>query len=816
MNRDQEELENNDPEESAAHENVTTPIGKGGRRPSRWLLLAVPVTSICFAGTKDPWALGLFALLVGLSFLLSPPKLAIPATVLLSLGGLLIVFFCSLLPISASSLPEWRTTLTDQLGLTLPMVRSPQPWVSFEASLMSFVGISWLLYCIGRGFDTQERQFHLTALPLCVAAFALAAIYVRRNNIEIPFWQGPWKLVYYGPFPNRNHFATLLAIGGVLGFAATYSAYRNRSFSWVLLALSILPIFAAMLLNTSRAGVVLFFGGLGLWMLVAGFRKRSGQRLAVFASVLLVLASGFIIFGKPIIQRFGEVDKGRPMTVGGSRFALYSDALNLFWQQPLLGLGLGNFEPVFALNKTYTDHMTRSFHPESDYLWLLCEAGGLAFILTATGIFSLVNRMGPFRSSESKGRRERRMRNSAGVGAFIALIHASVDTPAHTLGIWALVCLLVGIALRPSRLHKIDGFLTPWLYRICGVCCLIIGTCWILVASGRGAMPGTTTSKRLEQHAFQLADIRDYAGAIYSLNQAIALRPLDYSLYFRRAVWLLELGRSPQEALADFTRARVLEPHSALLCFEESQIWLKFNPIYSIPAIREAMQRDKSRSYGYWGYYTRMLPQMANYPELRIPLLDLANDPKLKLHYLSNAVTETDFQTALASLLEQAPNLESLSSPERRQLFRLWYDRGDRKSLISKLEKNTEWRADGWQILAENSAATGDFKGAYQVVSDNLPPPMENQGTRDSDLAQLRRDFLFNPTDIARGLRLYGALRAKGMIDDAIYTLEKVSKLPEPPSSVIYEQAVMYARKDDYSKAWERMKTYLATIPKDT
>src|SRR6185436_14913869 len=102
------------------------------------------------------------------------------------------------------------------------------------------------------------------------------------------FWQREWKLLYFGPFPNRNNFGGLLAMGAVLAFAATYDSYRRRSPWWPAYALTLLPIVGAVLLNTSRAGLALLFLGLVAWMGFASFSRRSAQRIAVAVALLLV------------------------------------------------------------------------------------------------------------------------------------------------------------------------------------------------------------------------------------------------------------------------------------------------------------------------------------------------------------------------------------------------------------------------------------------------------------------------------------------------------------------------------------------------
>jgi tetratricopeptide (TPR) repeat protein len=245
-------------------------------------------------------------------------------------------------------------------------------------------------------------------------------------------------------------------------------------------------------------------------------------------------------------------------------------------------------------------------------------------------------------------------------------------------------------------------------------------------------------------------------------------------------------------------------------------IWLRKDPLYAMPALREAMQRHKNKANGPRGFYSGILQHMRALPELRQPLLDLATEPTLKLVYLQFAVTEEDFKKALGLLLEQQPSLASLGPTDQKVLFRLWYQRGDKAALVKALEENPQWKVNGWLVLADDRASKGDFEGAYALATDYLPKPAVGESLRNADLAQLRRDFLFNPTDIARGIRLAAALRSKSLLDEALSTLDKVSGLPGAPASVFYEQALIFARKSDYQKAWDRLKAYIDTLPRDS
>jgi tetratricopeptide (TPR) repeat protein len=337
--------------------------------------------------------------------------------------------------------------------------------------------------------------------------------------------------------------------------------------------------------------------------------------------------------------------------------------------------------------------------------------------------------------------------------------------------------------------------------------CLFAAWMWFSISLGRPLIPGRTVARELSRQGVVLAGRDDLAGAREDFSRALAIKPLQWNYYYQRAMVELPLGMQ-QEALDDFNRTRYLEPHDALNCFYEANLWLTYRPAYAIPALREAMVRHRERAAE---FYSGILGGVQYHPDLMPQMLDLATDAKLKLIYLST-VTKEDFNRSLQALLDQDPRLDTLTSEERVNLFRLWYERGDRAKLFQMMDADAVWRKDGWSIIAADRASKGDFQGAFQLALDSVRPPVERMVGHGGDLGQLRREFMLHPTDPTYGLELYEAEKAKGLFDDALSTLAKISQLPEAPKRLPYEESVILARKGEYSKAWEKMNQYIQSI----
>ncbi|WP_170157041.1 O-antigen ligase family protein [Roseimicrobium gellanilyticum] len=745
---------------------------------------------------------------MSLCYVLRPPSRSINRVLLGFLFAVPLLALLAFLPLSKTSVPFWRTALETEHGIALGGLVTPQPWITFEGWVALVLGIIWLIYCLGQNFKRQEIRVAIQFFALVIAILAVIAIGLFWFKREIPLWRGEWaQFAYFGPFPNRNHFGGLVAIGAVLGFAATFDAFQRKNpVMGCLYALGVVPMFVAMLLNTSRMGVLLFFAGLGLWMALANSKKYTRAWIAVALSILLILASGFIIFGSRILDRFHIGDGSIANIISSEgRIGIYLDTLRMINLSPWAGVGLGNFDPVFSMTRESIDTESRAIHPESDWLWLASEAGVPCILSSLVAAIILTFAYGPWGSRRIASSRGRRLGVTVGVAALIYPAQSLVDTPLHGIGPATFTALLIGLAGN-RRLPDVEPTAkkTSALWPGLGIAICALGAS-LLVASLTGS--AITPQEKFDQLANDAAFLKrsgDRAAALQTWNKAASIKPLQWNLYFERASLKLELGYSSQEALADFSRARYLEQTFGRMCMREAELWFLYDPPYGIPALREAILRDSTRAYGFyhWG-----ITQMTTHPEVRQAMRSLATTPGLQFLYLS-ASTGTEFDSALKEFLVKHPTLEGLKPADRLRLFQLWYERGDPAEVLQRLEDNAEWRRDGWPVVAEHRAKQGDFEGAYTLAHVHLPKPSLRPLSGDQPTETLRRLFLLNPQDPLAGLELYWAQKAAGDFKGAQATLREVSVLKQVPPGVFWELAEVLAETGDYLHAWSALQEY--------
>ncbi|MBE7496418.1 MAG: O-antigen ligase family protein [Verrucomicrobiaceae bacterium] len=804
--REQQPVENEDEEESSPggqEYELDGPAWHG------WLFASVPMLVILLGAGREAWSKGLAALLLGALMIAFPMRRRLPRIPLLGLLAVALAPGLAFLPKAFQGVAAWRETLEQSQGLALPSTVTPQPWVTLEAWLQLALCAAWLGWALGRGFSSDQRRTMLRVLAGGSVLVCVLTILEARGVVRVPWWpRNPLEWGEgFGPFANRNHISSLAAMACVLCAAAAYDAHRRKERSWMLFSAGFFPPVAAIFMNSSRAGLLLLFFGMTLWLGTSAMRKGFFKKMAVSASLIFMAAAVMFIADSGLAARLEQQGYQQALS-SGARVALYRDTLVLLGSAPWLGIGLGNFDTVFALATRVQDPRSRALHPESDLLWFMIEGGLITLVPMLMVLLWILRSTGPWSGRKSKGRshrQDRRLRNTAAIILCLGLVHGLIDVPVHGLGYASLMALLAGIALRPRRLPRPGGTAEKLGSLAVGTAALALGVTWLMVGFGRPVMPGTSSAAMLRAKARELAATGSLADALPLLDAAMAMRPLDYALHFERAQTRLRLGHAHDEVLQDFTRARALEPHFAYMCYNEGVDWLPYRPEYAILGWREFLKRLPEAGPGLHGYFRQMLQHAQSFPDLRQQLWSLASTSlDLKLEYLATIQTREDFEFCLRDILTRQPSLAALDPSQRMTLFQMWERLGDREALFAAIESNKQWQKDGaWRLLAEHYAQKSDFKRACELAVIYLPSLLRTAPGASVDVAALERAFLFNVMDARVGVELFQAYKARGEIDRAISTLEKVKNAANAPGYIPQELAALHVLKEDYRRAWE-------------
>jgi O-antigen ligase len=199
----------------------------------------------------------------------------------------------------------------------------------------------------------------------------------------------------YGPFVNRNHFATwlLLAIPLVGGYAISRLSSRgaDRPFDpeavldarMVWLVGSVCLMTAALLSSMSRSGIVGLAVALVLLVALAGGRISLGRLGWLVMAIALLLSAATAYVNVPGL--LSRLDDAVPSGLGG-RATIWSETWPMAMDFARTGLGVGAFERGMLV---YQQSPRSIFfnHAHNQYLQVLVEGGLLLLIPSLLALF---------------------------------------------------------------------------------------------------------------------------------------------------------------------------------------------------------------------------------------------------------------------------------------------------------------------------------------------------------------------------------------------------------------------------------------------
>ncbi len=772
----------------------------GGTPAAGWTALALPLLVVFAAflgGATQPWSIAI--VLGGFSFLLlvRPPRYSLgPALNIVALLFLALAA-AAFLPARWFLLPHWRVALTKDFGVQLASTVTAQPWITFESLILLVAGLCWIYYVATLDANLRDIRFAARTYAAGIIALAALCLYLRYRATALPFWHNERG---FGPFPNRNQTGDLFGISTLVVLGCMQDDFRRGHKRWIFWLLGLGVLTAALILAFSRAGILILILGVTAWLVRLAFRKWSGGGIAIAISALLTLLAGLLIFGGETIERFRPQIGSSDSIQFDYRWLIFRDAWTMIQASPWCGLGLGNFASVFALFRDASRGVTRSLHPESDWFWVAAEMGWPALILLFAATLLFVRRAFPLREGTNQ-----RIRFATLVGALLFLLHGFVDVSGHRLGSFLAGTLLLGLAqFRPHASPPRRW--PPLLFRFVGLILALVSLTSFFGWRRGLPVPGRLGVENAKQAAVVANRGHRFADAIALIDRGLEWAPLDWQLYFLRAVSQVGLREPPAFALADFRRARFLEPNAYQLPFEEGKVWLGWQSYLAITAWREALRR---RGADEAGIYALMLTDAANYDaRVHEALREFAiNRPGLTINYLE-AATRPQFEAALQKLLADDPELQQFTPEEKKRLFELWSNRDPLDELLRNVRTHPEWLEFAWPGVARYHAGRREYEEAWQLVRRYAPPPVLPKHASGASILQLKQELYASPDDYAVGYALYRAQIDAGKTDDALATLRHFTIRPDAPPYFQYLEAETWATKENWDRTWQSWKAY--------
>jgi tetratricopeptide (TPR) repeat protein/O-antigen ligase len=777
-----------------------TPMSGSDRRPPRWVagaIVALTLLAPFLGGSTTLWAQAALLLMTGLLFLLAPPRRSMRLIFNVICIALAVLPLIEFLPARLFTFPEWRSTLT-RLGADLPPTVSPQPWLTLEAMFLLWLGLAWTYYLFSYEWDAASREKTWDAY--CFIILSLAAILVTSYALKwrVPFWP---NVPEYGFFPNRNQTSNVLGLGGIMLYANAFQHLeRGRRRGWLWLG-GLALICWALILNYSRAGIILFFAGALIWHVC--WLTRSDSREAVSRAIawgpLAILLALLLVAGGDTLLRFKHATDLFSSSQNG-RLLIQRDAFELFKTSPLLGIGLGNFRSLFSAHRHFFVNESEAIHPESDWLWSGVEMGLLAPLLIGAGLVIWLVRCFPFNRGTWRG-----MRMAAMICGILFACHGVLDVSGHRIGALWPALFLAATAMNPERTYASSAVLPP-IFRTIGLAFAAFALWWFASIFFEASTPPTTaTVQRLLNEIGPASAEERYDKLLSLTSDGLRAAPLNWIFYYNRGVAEARLHEPRSDVARDFSVARFLMPQWPGLYLKEGLVCLSAGQIDTAFEIwHEAMERMNDPR----ALYTDIYELVKNDADLRERWRVLAQPNKACVLIFLSYATPAEFQIELARILSENPELRGFTPEELKRLFELWHQRGEKLALAETLRAHPEWQEIAWRELARIYADYQDYHQAYDTLMRFAGVDLPEIDPNDSIDAIAAR-FRISGGDENDGILLARAQAARGQVDDALAVLTVLSTRPHASPLVKYVEAQLWAQKKDWAKAWQAMWTYV-------
>jgi len=417
---------------------VSTTVLFGGVDNATWIIVTICWVAIILMWLVEAWRAK------GLMF--SPSSLQLP------LIGLLLIGLIQLLPLGSGagdailSVPATRSLTLDPNG-TRFFLSHLIVYIVFFAGCLTFI-------------NSEKRLRKVVFLVVIFGAImAFIAILQRLASPELIYGlRTPFQAVPFGPFINQHHFASFMEMtGGVtLGLIFGRSGLQDKK---PLLMISIAIMTIAIILTSSRGGMIAFIAVIGFVLSMNFFVRKQGgtdnntldrtplQRAliagGVVAAILLLIASVVFLGGGDALLRGVTMDAGKDDITNG-RLHFWSVAIRIFLEHPILGAGLDAFGVAFSKHDTWHG-IFRVEQAHNEYLQILAETGIIGFACIAAFLYLLLKKGLKTVTSAGSG-----FRQNAAIGALAGclgiLIHSFFDFPLRTPSNGFFFLLLVAIA----------------------------------------------------------------------------------------------------------------------------------------------------------------------------------------------------------------------------------------------------------------------------------------------------------------------------------------------------------------------------------
>lgn len=697
---------------------------------------------------------------------------------LLVVAGTLLLAAKEFLPFSWFGETHWRSILANDFLVSFLPFQNPEPGRAIEAILAAVVGMIWFVWV--RTLARGNRAAVVWIIFWAAALLAMVCLLTRNAdpNAGIYGWRPTAGWRGYGPFPNRNHTACFLAMGGLVGCGCIIGSLRRRRYPSALGGLAMLVVvLCALFLSQSRGGGLALLFGLGIYLVFLFARYRSPKIFVLAIAGALLLGTVFLLSGQGILERLASFT-----TSGASnqlRRELWKNTALMWLDAPLFGHGLETFPRLFPLYQQMELENMSVLHPESSWLLWLVELGALPVVLLAGTILVLL--LLAFRADPLVGRGFHV--RALCLCAFLAfLFHSLLDVPAHRWG--TVVCALAALAVAVpgnvfGKTNRFPAWLILGIAAIFGIPFICREPAWSPSALTQALKGNGFGSQRREFQ--ELANFSRYF-------------PLDPKLNHLLGRSLLHI--MPEQAWRYFRVAERLNPTSWEWPALHARLSQPYSPEMGLHFWANAIERAGHRAEEVFFY--------AHEATKTDPLAGLYWDRFVEAH-----------PSLLLGYFQLSPELD------RGEPFRRWFQLradhpeeyevaafyrelpqwGQASDLQLWMQKHPELEQRDFQKWARVFYIWKQFHEAWKLIAKNASYPAFPAGKISSSVFALEANCKADPKDAFSAQALAQLLFDEGKKDRGEKVILQVASRVDAPDWFKQRAAFIYAEKGELSKA---------------
>ena len=352
------------------------------------------------------------------------------------------------------------------------------------------------------------------------------------------------------------------------------------------------------------------------------------------------------------------------------------------------------------------------------------------------------------------------------------------------------------------------------MFRCLGLLLAVAGALWIFADRGQVQIPGEQEVARLTTLSRAESESGQWTAAVTTATRGLTLDPVNWQLYFQRAIARLGAGEEHAAAQADFRRALYLEPFLGNAAWIAAMTWARAgDPDLAVSDLLEACRRVPVETPA---YFQSVCAASGNDPAFLVRLASATQaDPARHLLYIELLPAAFQRQEVAATVASD-PDLTNYRRPAAGAPVPPVV--GGRRRPADGDGKASAWQSSGWRAWSNALASTGALERACHVAAQFSPKPAippEAPDPAGRSPAELQSAARQSPDDPSLALRLYRARFAAGDIPGALAALHAITTRPGCPAYFHYLEAALATDAGQWATAWDAWTRYLNANPRE-